>query len=103
MHASARHQALHHFVAKAEWSDTQMLRRVCQWVIPKMDQAVEVPAALRAIPQEKQDRWFPPAGDDAEEMMRSVGVEPEAGIAVFRGCRYRSVPLQRQPVGERGR
>lgn len=31
MHASARHQALHHFVAKAEWSDVQMLRRVCQW------------------------------------------------------------------------
>lgn len=37
MHASARHQALHHFVAKAEWSHCEMLRRVCQWVIPKMD------------------------------------------------------------------
>ena len=37
MHASARHQALHHFVAKAEWSDAEMLRRVCQWVVPKMD------------------------------------------------------------------
>src|SRR4249920_1559241 len=37
MHASARHQALHHFVAKAEWSDEEMLRRVCQWVVPKMD------------------------------------------------------------------
>jgi SRSO17 transposase len=37
MHASARHQALHHFVAKAEWSHQEMLRRVCQWVIPKMD------------------------------------------------------------------
>ena len=37
MHASARHQALHHFVAKAEWSHDEMLRRVCQWVIPKMD------------------------------------------------------------------
>ncbi|WP_033365284.1 IS701 family transposase [Bordetella sp. FB-8] len=36
-HASARHQALHHFVAKAEWSHDEMLRRVCQWVIPKMD------------------------------------------------------------------
>jgi len=35
--ASARHQSLHHFVAKAEWSDEQMLRRVCQWVVPKMD------------------------------------------------------------------
>jgi SRSO17 transposase len=37
MHASARHQSLHHFVAKAEWSDDEMLRRVCQWVVPKMD------------------------------------------------------------------
>ena len=37
MHASARQQSLHHFVAKAEWSDAQMLRRVCQWVMPKMD------------------------------------------------------------------
>ncbi|WP_404300546.1 IS701 family transposase [Alicycliphilus denitrificans] len=37
MYASARHQSLHHFVAKAEWSDSQMLRRVCQWVMPKMD------------------------------------------------------------------
>ena len=37
VHASARHQALHHFVAKAEWSDREMLRRVCQWVVPRMD------------------------------------------------------------------
>jgi SRSO17 transposase len=27
-HASARHQSLHHFVAKAEWSDQEILRRV---------------------------------------------------------------------------
>ncbi len=37
LHASARHQSLHHFVAKAEWSDQVMLRRVAQWVVPKMD------------------------------------------------------------------
>lgn len=37
LHASARHQALHHFVAKAQWSDTEVLSRVCQWVVPKMD------------------------------------------------------------------
>jgi SRSO17 transposase len=37
LHASARHQSLHHFVAKAEWSDGEMLRRVCQWVVPQMD------------------------------------------------------------------
>ena len=32
-----RHQSLHHFVAKADWSDEAMLRRVCQWVVPRMD------------------------------------------------------------------
>jgi len=37
LRASARHQSLHHFVAKAEWSDDEMLRRVSQWVAPKMD------------------------------------------------------------------
>ena len=37
LHASARHQALHHFVAQAEWSDAEMLRRVAQWVVPRLD------------------------------------------------------------------
>ena len=37
LHASARHQSLHHFVAKAQWSDQQLLRRVAQWVVPQMD------------------------------------------------------------------
>jgi SRSO17 transposase len=37
LHASAKHQALHHFVAKAEWSDDEMLQRVAQWVVPQMD------------------------------------------------------------------
>jgi SRSO17 transposase len=37
LHASARHQALHHFVAKAQWSDGELLRRVAQWVVPHMD------------------------------------------------------------------
>jgi SRSO17 transposase len=35
--ARSRHQSLHHFVADANWSDEQMLLRVCQWVVPKMD------------------------------------------------------------------
>jgi SRSO17 transposase len=30
LRASAWHQALHHFVAQAEWSDAEMLRRVAQ-------------------------------------------------------------------------
>ena len=37
LHASARHQCLHHFVAKASWSDRELLRRVAQWVVPVMD------------------------------------------------------------------
>jgi len=37
MHASARHQALHRFVANTGWSDEAMLRRVCQRVVPQMD------------------------------------------------------------------
>lgn len=37
LHASARHQALHHFVAQADWSDEEMLNRVAQWVVPRMD------------------------------------------------------------------
>lgn len=34
--ASAKHQSLHHFVAKAEWSDTQMLSAVRQAVLPAL-------------------------------------------------------------------
>lgn len=37
LHARSRHQSMHHFVADANWSDEQMLLRVCQWVVPKMD------------------------------------------------------------------
>lgn len=35
--ASAKHQSLHHFVAKADWSDVEMLERVSQYVVAKMD------------------------------------------------------------------
>ena len=37
LHASARHQSLHHFIANAHWSDHELLRRVAQWVVPVMD------------------------------------------------------------------
>ncbi|CAG2324361.1 transposase, degenerate [Burkholderia sola] len=36
---SARHQSLHHFVAKSEWSDTALLEQVRRWVLPHMDPA----------------------------------------------------------------
>ena len=41
VHARARHQALHHFVAQADWSDEQMLRRVAQWVVPHMQRGAQ--------------------------------------------------------------
>ena len=37
LRTSAKHQSLHHFVAKAQWSDQELLRRVAQWVVPLMD------------------------------------------------------------------
>jgi SRSO17 transposase len=37
LHASAKHQSLHHFVAKAQWSDKELLRRIAQWVVPQMN------------------------------------------------------------------
>ena len=37
LHVSARHQALHHFVAKSDWSDAAVLERVREWVTPCLD------------------------------------------------------------------
>ena len=37
LHVSAKHQSLHHFVAKADWSDPQLLNRVARWVVPLMN------------------------------------------------------------------
>ena len=34
LHVSARHQSLHHFVAKSEWSDTALMAGVRDWVEP---------------------------------------------------------------------
>ncbi|MDO3569009.1 IS701-like element ISRso17 family transposase, partial [Ralstonia pseudosolanacearum] len=37
LHASARHQSLHHFVSKSDWSDTALLSRVRDWVQPLLE------------------------------------------------------------------
>ena len=34
---SARHQSLHHFVSKSEWSDAALIEQVRRWVLPHMD------------------------------------------------------------------
>ena len=36
LHVRARHQSLHYFLAKADWSDTELLRRIRDWVIPNL-------------------------------------------------------------------
>ncbi len=41
-HVSARHQALHHFVAKSEWSDDAVMARVQKWVLAKMPRSQSV-------------------------------------------------------------
>jgi len=37
LYASARHQALHHFFFKSDWSDALLLRRVRDWVHPFLE------------------------------------------------------------------
>ena len=34
---SARHQSLHHFVSKSEWSDAALMEQVRRWVLPHMN------------------------------------------------------------------
>jgi SRSO17 transposase len=36
LHVAAKHQSLHHFVANSEWSDTAVLERVRDWVMPTL-------------------------------------------------------------------
>ncbi|HKR43426.1 MAG TPA: IS701 family transposase [Paraburkholderia sp.] len=36
---SARHQSLHHFVSKSEWSDAALTEQIRRWVLPHMDPA----------------------------------------------------------------
>jgi SRSO17 transposase len=36
LHVAAKHQSLHHFVANATWSDTAVMGRVRDWVMPTL-------------------------------------------------------------------
>lgn len=36
LHVAAKHQSMHHFVAKSEWSDTAVIERVRDWVVPTL-------------------------------------------------------------------
>ena len=36
LHVAAKHQSLHHFVAKAGWSDSAVMTRIRDWVVPHL-------------------------------------------------------------------
>ena len=36
LHVAAKHQSLHHFVAKSDWSDKAVLGRTLEWVLPTL-------------------------------------------------------------------
>lgn len=36
LHVQAKHQSLHHFVAKSDWSDSAIMGRVRDWVLPTL-------------------------------------------------------------------
>ena len=36
LHVAAKHQSLHHFVAKAGWSDRAVMARIRDWVVPHL-------------------------------------------------------------------
>ena len=36
LHVAAKHQSMHHFVAKSEWSDAALIGRVRDWVVPTL-------------------------------------------------------------------
>src|SRR5476649_186626 len=36
LHVAAKHQSLHHFVAKAGWSDRAVMTRIRDWVVPDL-------------------------------------------------------------------
>ncbi len=36
LHVAAKHQSMHHFVAKSEWSDIAVMGRVHDWVVPML-------------------------------------------------------------------
>jgi SRSO17 transposase len=65
LHASAKHQALHHFVAKADWSDILLMQRVREWVLPALAEHATAEAGYYWI---IDDTGFPKKG------RHSVGV-----------------------------
>jgi len=92
LHASARHQALHHFVAKAQWSDATLLNRVAQWVVPHMDRGA---GAWWII----DDTGFPKKGTHSVGVARQycgvLGKQDncQVAVSVSLACEQGSLPV----------
>ena len=92
LHASARHQALHHFVAKAQWSDAELLNRVAQWVVLRMDVST---GAWWII----DDTGFPKKGRHSVGVTRQycgmLGKQDncQVAVSVFLACEQGSLPV----------
>jgi len=92
LHVSARHQSLHHFVAKAEWSDAELLNRVAQWVVPRTDLSAGVWWII-------DDTGFPKKGSHLVGVTRQycgvLGKQDncQVAVSVSLACEQSSLPV----------
>ncbi|MBI5659862.1 MAG: transposase [Nitrosomonadales bacterium] len=59
LHVAAKHQSLHHFVAKSAWSDTAVMGRVRDWVAKCPSRLIEPnrpPSVVARCPKPKSIR-----------------------------------------------
>jgi hypothetical protein len=90
-HESERYQALHHFVAKAEWCDEQILQPVRHWFLPRRDLSAGVARQCCGGQKARGMSSGPEAeaavgglGDGLRRPVSGAGVavEPQLGLAI---------------------